>query len=128
MEDDKMKKFALMTAVALVFMSAECFAGVTFIVDSPQHASRSSGNSGNYNSSPSFPTITPPSSESICRSKGYNKNSCPAGQYGVLPCEDDTSYYKYCCPNENRYTPSECEAQGKRAVGGGCHGLYACQE
>ena len=123
-----MKKITLLVIFALAFMSAECLAGVTFIVDSPQHASRNSGGSSHY--TPGYtPPVTPPvqTNETICRSKGYNRNSCPSGQYGVLTCPEDSSYYKYCCPNENRYTFEECQQQGMGVAGAGCHGLYACQ-
>ena len=121
-----MKKITMLVAFALIFISAECLAGVTFIVDSPQHSSRSSGGSSGY-SDPFPSTPTPPSPETICRRNGYNRNNCPAGQYGVLSCPEDSSFYKYCCPEENRYTPAECEQQGMVAVGAGCRGLYACQ-
>ena len=123
-----MKKITLLATLALVFLSAECFAGVTFIVDSPQHSNNSASNNG-YT-----PSYTPPSqppatqsTETICRNKGYIRNSCPAGQYGVRLCPDDTNYFTYCCPNENKHTPQECEQQGMVAGSYNCHGLYACQ-
>ena len=119
-----MKKIALFTALTLVFMTANCLAGVTFIVDSPQHTSRNSGGSGYHNTNPTAPTQ--PSPETICRSRGSNRNGCPSGQYGLIPCPESGNFYKYCCPEENRYTPEECEQQGMVAVGGGCHGLYTC--
>ena len=118
-----MKKTTLFTAFALIFMSAECLAGVTFIVDSPQHSTRNQGNSTNY-TSPTMPTQSP---ETICRSKGYNREGCPSGLYGLKPCPENGSFYQYCCPNENKYTPEQCIQQGMVAFGGGCHGLYACK-
>ena len=122
-----MKKITLLAALALVFFSAECLAGVTFIDHSPQH---SSSNNGSSHYTPSYnPPATPPAptTETICRNKGFNRSSCPNGQYGVFVCSDDSNFFKYCCPNENKYTIQECEAQGMTAVGAGCHGLYACQ-
>ena len=91
-----MKKIILFIFASLIFFSANSLAGVTFIVDSPQHSSR-------------FDQPSQPSSSEKCIQAGYNKDSCPDGSYANMKCPYNLSYFKYCCPKQFENDYSKCD-------------------
>lgn len=98
-----MKKIILLTFASLIFCTADCLAGVTFIVDSAQHSSRSaSTNSNNTNTPAQF------NNSERCIQSGYNKSSCPDGSHATIQCPYNQSYFKYCCPTQFGNDFSQC--------------------
>lgn len=98
-----MKKIILLAFISLVFYTADCLAGVTFIVDSAQHSSRSASTNSQGQNTPGQPN-----NSERCVQLGYNKNSCSDGSYPNLKCPYDQSYFKYCCPTQFENNFSQC--------------------
>ena len=101
-----MKKIISLAFLSFVFFATECLAGVTFIVDSPQHSSRVTGSHSGGSGSPDG---SGNNSAQQCMQSGYGKTSCPEGKFAVERCSYNSSYFKYCCPNAYTNDTSLCD-------------------
>jgi len=108
-----MKNISLIFAAVLLFGATQSFAGVTFLPATD--GAVGSGSSSGYTSS-----------EQRCRSQGYTRTSCGAGQILVGECPYDSSYFQSCCPEEYRFTKEECLEAGLHYSESNCAGFYKC--
>ncbi|MBQ8785700.1 MAG: hypothetical protein IJZ59_06660 [Alphaproteobacteria bacterium] len=107
-------KTALILSVALFSTNAD--AGVRFLVDSPTHTHRDvlKGDAGTK-------------IKRMCNNRGYTRTNCRQGEVALEYCPQDSSYFKYCCPEEFSSTKEECYDAGLEPSSRSCHGYYRCE-
>lgn len=61
----------------------------------------------------------------LCQEAGYKLNSCSNGYWAYDFCSENPQYFKTCCDNKYKYTPSQCQYPMTRS-GDSCGGKYMC--
>ena len=107
-------KTALILSVALFTSNAD--AGVRFLVDSSTHTHRDTlkGDSGLK-------------IKKMCNNRGYTKTNCKRNEVALEFCPQNSSYFRYCCPEGFSSTKEECYDAGMKPGSRSCHGYYRCE-
>ena len=107
-------KTALILSVTLFAANAD--AGVRSIVDSPTHTHRDvlKGDAGLK-------------IRRMCNNRGYTKTNCKRNEVALEFCPQNSSYFKYCCPEGFSSTAEECYEAGMEPSSRSCHGYYRCE-
>ena len=103
-------------ALLIVFFAANANAGVRFLIDSPTHTHRDvlKGDAGIK-------------IKKTCNNRGYNKTECRRNEVALEFCPQNSSYFKYCCPEGFSSTKEECYDAGLEISSTSCHGYYRCE-
>lgn len=114
----------LLNLIAL-FASIFChtaYAKVRFIVDGPETQYNDVMIDYNDNHRGNIPAQAP----NKCEETGYTKTRCDTGMILRGQCPSSSYYYSDCCPEEYKYSTSDCHNQGKTTSTYSCAGYYAC--
>ena len=125
-----MKKILFLFCCSGLILSAQ--AGVRSLGDN-------SGYSTNKKSSTAATLPEPVSSQPVvnlknvntaerCMDSGFTMRSCPSGYVAVYPCPENNKYFRDCCPQEYRFTESQCREYGLEPSKETCLTFHACRE
>ena len=107
-------KTALILSVILLASNAN--AGVRFLVDSSTHTHRDA-----------LKADGGLKIKRMCNNRGYSKTECKKNEVALEFCPQDSSYFKYCCPEGFSSTKEECYEANMEPSARSCHGYHHCE-